>query len=113
MKIVGSVKEDLASEKRISITPETTKRFIELNFSVLLEKNFGQHIGILDEEYKNKGATFFNSKEEVLEKAEIILKVNCPPEKEIDCIKNGSTLIGQFDTLLNKDTLNQLIKKKN
>ena len=36
MKIIGSVKEDLAVEKRISITPETVKKFVQLNFSVFL-----------------------------------------------------------------------------
>ena len=113
MKIVGSVKEDLASDKRISITPETTKKFVEVNFSVLLEKNYGEHLGILDEEYKSKGATFTNSKEEVLKKSEIILKVNCPLADEIGLIKDKSILIGQFDTLLDKEILNQLIKKKN
>ena len=40
MKIIGSVKEDLAKEKRISITPETIKKFTDLNFSVFLEKNY-------------------------------------------------------------------------
>ena len=28
MKVIGSVKEDLALEKRISITPETLKKYI-------------------------------------------------------------------------------------
>ena len=31
MKIIGSVKEDLVSEKRVSITPETVKKLIDLN----------------------------------------------------------------------------------
>ena len=38
MKIIGSVKEDLTVEKRISISPETAKKLINLNFSVMLEK---------------------------------------------------------------------------
>ena len=38
MNIIGSVKEDLAVEKRISITPETIKKFTDLKFSVFLEK---------------------------------------------------------------------------
>mgnify|MGYP001272314534 CR=1 FL=1 len=57
MKIIGSVKEDLTTEKRISITPETVKKFIELNFSILLEKKYGEHLGINDEEYKNTTCT--------------------------------------------------------
>ena len=49
MKNIGSVKEDLSLEKRISITPETVKQFVNLNFSVFLEKKYGEHVGITDE----------------------------------------------------------------
>ena len=55
MKIIGSVKEDLAKEKRISITPETVKKFVDMNFSVFLEENYGEHLNIFDKEYKNQG----------------------------------------------------------
>jgi len=44
MKIIGSVKEDLVREKRISITPETVKKFVDLNFSVFLENKYGDHL---------------------------------------------------------------------
>tara|TARA_B100000686_G_C16667801_1_gene904596 strand:+ start:195 stop:1295 length:1101 start_codon:yes stop_codon:yes gene_type:complete len=111
MKIIGSVKEDLDKEKRISITPETVKKFINLNFSVLLEKNYAEHIGIIDEEYKNSGANLCNSAKEVLEKSEIILKVDIPSEDEINLIKDKSILIGQFDSLSNKQIVNKLLKK--
>ena len=111
MKIIGSVKEDLATEKRISITPETVKKFVELNFSVLLEKKYGEHLAINDDEYKNKGATLYDSAKEVLEKSQIILKVNCPSNDEINSIKDKSILIGQFDPPSDKEILNKLIKK--
>ena len=58
MKIIGSVREDLAIEKRISITPETVKKLINLNFSVFLEKKYGEHLGIADEEYKKYRSKF-------------------------------------------------------
>ena len=111
MKVIGSVKEDLTIEKRISITPDTIKKFTDLKFSILLEKNYGEHLGIADEEYKNKGANFCNSTKEVLEKSEIILKVNCPSNNEVSLIKDKSILIGQFDHISNKEMINKLIKK--
>ena len=111
MKIIGSVKEDLIIEKRVSITPETVKKLIDLNFSVSLEKKYGEHLGIVDEEYKNKGASLESSAKEVLEKSEIILRVNCPSNDEINSIKNKSILIGQFDPILNKEMINKMIKK--
>ena len=113
MKNIGSVKEDLKVEKRISITPEIVKKFIDLKFSVSLEKNYGKHLGISDEEFKSKGANLFDSSKEVLEKSEVILKVNCPSEEQINSIKSKSILIGQFDPFSNKETINKLIKKDN
>ena len=76
MKTIGSVREDLNTEQRISVSPETVKKFVDLNFSVVLEKNYGEHLGIFDKEYTDKGAIFHNSAKEVFEKSEILLKVN-------------------------------------
>ena len=111
MKIIGSVKEDLTIEKRISITPETIKKFTDLKFSVFLEKNYGEHLGIADEKYKKNGANFYSSAKNILEKSEIILKVNCLSNNEINLIKDQSILIGQFDPFTNKEIINKLIKK--
>ena len=111
MKIIGSVKEDLSAEKRISITPDTLKKFIDLKFSVFLEKNYGDHLGIDDEKYIKNGANFFNSAKEVFDKSEIILKVVCPSEDQINLIRDKSILIGQFDHFSNKEVINKLFRK--
>ena len=44
--IVGSIKEDLTLEKRVSITPETAKNIINLGLKVIIENNYASHIGI-------------------------------------------------------------------
>tara|TARA_B100001250_G_scaffold409841_1_gene435003 strand:+ start:199 stop:1299 length:1101 start_codon:yes stop_codon:yes gene_type:complete len=111
MKIIGSVKEDLDTEKRISITPETVKKFTNLNCAIYLEKNYGSHLGISDKEYEISGAQLKNSTKEVLEKSDITLTFNCLSNEKITLIKNESIVIGQIDTHLNKENLNKLIKK--
>ena len=90
-------------EKRISITLETVKKFKNLGFSINLEKNYADHLGINDEEYKNNGVSKNISKEEIFEKSDIILKVNNISLDEVNLIKNKSILIGQFDLNFNKD----------
>jgi len=110
MKIIGSVKEDLSIEKRVSITPESIKKYIDLGFSINLEKKYAEHLGIDDEKYKKIGANINFSKEEVFQKSDIILKVNCPSSAEINLIKSKSILIGQFDSNLNRDVFDKLIK---
>jgi NAD/NADP transhydrogenase alpha subunit len=111
MNTIGSVKEDLNIEKRISITIETVKKFSSLGFTINIEKNYAKHLGIGDEEYQRAGAILNNSKKEVFEKSDIILNVKCPLADDIDLIKNKSILIGQFDTSNDKDIINKLIKK--
>jgi len=111
MKNIGSVKDDLNKEKRIALTPETTKKFFSLGFSINLEKQYAEHLGINDDEYKKQGATINLSKEDVFKKSDIILKVNCPHINEVNLIKNKSILIGQFDSNSNKNEIDKLIKK--
>ena len=110
MKIIGSVKEDLSFEKRVSVTPETVKKFTDLGFSVNLEKKYAEHIGISDEDYKKKGANINFSRKEIYEKSEIILKVNFLSDEEVGLIKSKSIFIAQFDPNFNKDLINKLVK---
>ena len=112
MRNIGSVKEDLSTEKRISITPESVKKFTDLGFSINLEKKYAEHLSIDDNEYKKNGANINFSKEEVLKKSDIILKVNFPSSNEVDFIKNKSILIAQFDPNLSRDLINKLVKNE-
>ena len=59
--IVGSTKEDLAIEKRISLTPETAKNIIGLGLKVCVEKDYAIHLGIKDKEYEKIGVEIKSS----------------------------------------------------
>ena len=111
MEIVGSVQEDLSIEKRISITPDILSKFKSLGFSVNLQKNYAKHLEINDKEFQNNGAIFSDTKKDVLEKSDIILKVNNPSLEDANLVKKNSILIGQFDNNINKDTINKLNDK--
>ena len=81
MKVIGSVRENLDVEKRISITPETAKKLVNLKFTVFLEENYGKHLGIADEDYKQHGVNLLSSANEVFVKSDVIFKVNFAPSK--------------------------------
>jgi len=89
---VGSTKEK-NPEKRISITPDTSKSLKGLGLNVLLEKGYGESLGYKDQEYKDKGAEILNDAKEVLSKSNLICKVNLPSEEEFKNIKENSNLI--------------------
>ena len=109
--IVGSIKEDLALEKRVSLTPETAKNILGLGLNVYIEKNFASHLGIDDNEYRKIGVEI-KSSTEVLGSSDLIIKVNCPSENEINLIRENSLLIGIFNPLKNKNQINKIIKRK-
>ncbi len=110
--IVGSIKEDLALEKRISITPETAKNIIGLGLKVCIEKDYGSHLGINDEEYKDVGVDIKSSADDVSNLSNLIIKVNCPSEKEVNILKDNSILVGMLNPSKNKILIEKIKKKK-
>ena len=110
--IVGSIKEDLALEKRVSITPETAKNIIGLGLKVCVEKGYAIHLGVNDEEYKKVGVDIKSSSTEVLNASDLIIKVNCPSESEINTLKENSILIGMLNPSKNKNQIGKIINKK-
>ena len=110
--IVGSIKEDLLLEKRVSVTPETAKNIMGLGLKVCIEKDYATHLGIDDNEYKKNGVEIKDSSSEVLNSSNLIIKVNCPSENEITLLKEKSILIGMFNPSKNKNLIEKIIKKK-
>ena len=49
--IIGSISENKNIEKRVSITPEISKKYISNGFKVKIEKGIADHLGIKDEEF--------------------------------------------------------------
>ena len=72
---IGSVLENQKIEKRISITPEIAKKYISLGFDVYLSENYGVHLGISDEEYKNIGVKFSNDEKEIINASNVLKTV--------------------------------------
>ena len=110
--IVGSIKENTALEKRVSLTPESAKNIIELGLEVYVEKGYALHLGINDSEYKNVGVEIKASSKELLNSCDLLTKVNCPSEDEIEIFKNNMILVGMLNPSQNKNLINKIINKK-
>ena len=108
--IIGSISENKDEEKRISITPDLVKKYISLGFKVLIEKNYGEHLGFLNEDYKKEGCEI-EDKNSVIEKSDIILQLNLPKDVNLSLIKEKKLLIGVFNSFKNNEKLISLAKK--
>jgi H+-translocating NAD(P) transhydrogenase subunit alpha len=110
MKIV-SVSENLNIEKRIAITPEISKKYISLGFEVFLSENYGDHLGIKDKEFLDHGVKIFKNDKEALNNADIIVQLGLLNETNSSLIKENQTLVGVLNPFVNKDKINNLVKK--
>ena len=109
--IIGSISENKEIEKRISITPEIAKKYISNGFEILLEKDFGVHLGISDDKFLKEGCKI-SSKEDILKQSDILLQLNLPEDSSLENLKENNILIGNFNSNQNFEKLNKL-KEKN
>jgi NAD(P) transhydrogenase subunit alpha len=110
MRIV-SVSENQKIEKRIAITPEIAKKYIALGIEVSLSKNYGEHLGFKDNEYKELDVKISNDEKEIITSADIIVQLGLPAENKISQMKENQTLIGILNPYNNKEKIDILVKK--
>ena len=110
--IIASQSENKELEKRISITPETAKKYINLGFEVHLSENYGEHLGFQENEYNDLGVKFISDDKKLIENADIIIQINLLDAEKISYIKSNQIFVGVLNPYENKNKLDELIRKK-
>ena len=109
--IIGSISENKNVEKRISITPDIAKKYIINGFQILLENDYGSHLGISDEEFLKVGCKI-EKKENILHQSDIVLQLDLPEENNLEFFKENKFLIGSFNANQNLKKINKFKSKK-
>ena len=107
---IASILENQGSEKRIAITPEIAKKYISLGFEVYIFENYGGHLGILDEEYKELGVSILKDEKEIISSADIIVQLGLFDDDKSSLLKKNQTFIGVLNPYDNKDKIDNLVK---
>jgi H+-translocating NAD(P) transhydrogenase subunit alpha len=110
MRIVSTL-ENQKIEKRISITPEIAKKYISLGIKVSLPENYGSHLGIKDNEYKEVGVLISKDEKEIIDSADIIVQLGLPADDKSSLLKENQTLIGILNPYNNEEKIKALVKK--
>ncbi len=110
MRIVSTL-EDKNVEKRIAITPEIAKKYLDIGFEVYLSKNYGDHLSFFDNEYKKLGVKILED-EKIIDFADLIVQLGLPSENNISLMREDQTIIGAFNPFFNKEKIENLLKKK-
>ena len=110
--IIGSLSENKDLEKRISITPDIAKKYINLGFEINLSENYGKHLGFKEKEYTEIGAKFISDDKKLIENADIIIQMGLLDENKTSLLKPNQIFIGVLNPYENKNKLHELVKKK-
>lgn len=89
---IGVPKEIKKQECRVGMTPAGVRILTAGGHQVLVEKSAGVGSGIVDDDYRNAGATILDSADEVWERGEMIVKVKEPIEPEFPRMREGQLL---------------------
>ena len=101
-------KEIDSNEGRVAASPETVKKLVALGFDVCVESDAGNQSRILNAEYEQAGASLGKSAD--AKKADVILKVRRPSEKEAASYKNGAVVIATMDPFGNEKDVKAMAK---
>ena len=109
---IGSISENKQFEKRIAITPEIAKKYINLGFEANLVTNYGSHLGFNDNQYRDLGVKIISDDKELIYNSDLIIQLNLLENEKIALVKKNQTLVGTFDPYKNKEKINLLLKNK-
>lgn len=90
--LIGVPKEIKISENRVGMTEAGVKQLVKEGHSIIVEKDAGVGSGISNEQYEKAGAKIIDSKKEVYQNAEMIMKVKEPLPDEYDLLKENQIL---------------------
>lgn len=107
---LGIPRETAKGERRVAIDPFVISRLSKLGVEILVEADAGKSALISDSQFE--GATIIADSKELIEKSDIIWRVQAPTEDEVKQMRDGTVLIGTLMAHNNIAMLKALQDKK-
>ena len=98
------------NETRIAIVPLVVKKYVGLGAEVLIESGAGKSIHIDDKDYAEAGGIITKNRLDTLSNADIICRLNAPPEEEIPALKKGCIHISFLDPIKEKSLVDAFVE---
>jgi len=108
--IIGIPKEIKNNENRVAMTPAGVLELTRHNHVVLVEAEAGKGSGISDEEYIRVGASMVGSAKELWEKAEMIVKVKEPVNRELSWAREEQIIFTYFHFASSEELTRAMMK---
>jgi alanine dehydrogenase len=110
--IIGVPKEIKDNEARVGVTPAGVKALTEAGHTVLIETQAGVQSGFPDAEYQQAGAQIVSEASHAWGRADVVVKVKEPIEKEYVFFREGLVLFTYLHLAPVLDLTNKLLESK-
>ena len=107
--IPKELKED---EYMVALTPDSVKIITVSEHKVYIEKDAGLLSGFTNEMYVEAGAEILDTKEEIWNKANVIIKVKEPQKEEYSLFREDQVIFSYMHLAVEKELVDNLLKKK-
>ena len=101
--IIGILKEG-NGENRTALIPEHVVVLKKLKVDIFVENGSGENSFITDDAFRNAGANIA-IKDEVINKADLIVCISIPSEDTLAKFKSGQVLVGGLNPVINKSII--------
>jgi NAD(P) transhydrogenase subunit alpha len=108
--VIGILKEQ-APERRVAMLPEGVLLLKKMKLDVLVEDEAGKACTVDNTLYEEAGATVC-SKQDVMQKSDVLLKVNSYTDDEISKLKPGQIIFGVLNPILDSQIIDKLNEKQ-
>ena len=110
--IFGVPKELKQDENRVALTPDSIKILTDKGYKVYVDKGAGLLSGFSDESYAEAGAKIAETKEELWDIANIIVKVKEPQKEEYSLFKEDQVIFSYMHLAVEEELVKNLLDKK-
>ena len=107
---IAVMKETHPGERRVPLIPTTAEKLVKLGVELVIESGLGQSCRFEDANYEKAGASISVSRRDLLQSADIVLRLRKPPADEIELMRKGCIHVSYLDPF-NEAELVELLRR--
>ena len=98
-------------EVRVALVPEHVARLVNAGAEVTIESGLGQPLRIADEKYTEAGASVVAGHNQLIQNADVVLRIRKPLAEEVEWMKPGCIYISLLDPFNERELIDMFVKK--
>ncbi|MGH1372105.1 MAG: Re/Si-specific NAD(P)(+) transhydrogenase subunit alpha [Cellvibrionaceae bacterium] len=110
--LIAVPRENQAGENRVPLIPDSVKKLVRAGGEVSVEAGMGKGAGYSDQEYTDVGAKVVADRQQLLNSADMVLRLHKPTLDEVEQLKPGSVHVSFLDPFNERELVEKMAAQK-